>query len=88
MIKGKIVGLCFLLKGEVFMFFKIVSKKRIEGINELVYEVAYNDTRYFLVRASVYEKFNNGEYRFSYVNGEISFADADGNEIPKEKGVY
>ena len=25
---------------------------------------------------------------FSYVNGEISFADADGNEIPKEKGVY
>lgn len=88
MIKGKIVGLCFLLKGEVFMFFKIVSKKRIEGINELVYEVAYNDTRYFFVRASVYEKFNNGEYRFSYVNGEISFADADGNEIPKEKGVY
>lgn len=70
------------------MFFKIVSKKRVEGINELVYEVAYNDSRHFFVRASVYEKFNSGEYRFTYANGDFFFADADGKEIEKVNGVY
>lgn len=75
-------------EGGISMFLKIVSKRRIDGIDELVYEVSYNDARYFFVRASVYEKFNLGEYSLSCITGDFLFADKDGNIIPKVKNIF
>ena len=71
------------------MFFKVISKEvKIRGIDELVYEVSYNDARYFYMRKSTYEKFNSGEIHFSSDTKGYRFVDKQGNELKKEFGVY
>ena len=70
------------------MFFKIISQKFVDGIDELVYEVSCNDSRYFFVRKSVYEKFNSGEYSLSYDKNGFTFMDKYGKVIPKVKDVF
>lgn len=71
------------------MFFKIISKEvKLKGVNELVYEISYNDARNFYMKKSTYDKFNSGEVHFSCDTRGYRFTDKDGNELKKECGVY
>lgn len=70
------------------MFFKIVNKKRVKGVDGLVLEISYNDSRHFFMTEEAYKKFNTGVYHFSYGNDGISFIDEDGNKIKQLYDVF
>ena len=66
------------------MILKVIRESvQFNGVNERVMEISVNDMFNIYIRASVYEKLNNGEYTLLRDNNGLQIRDRDNNIIPK-----
>lgn len=66
------------------MIIKVVKNDlRLNGIDEIVYEISINDAQHYYMRKSVYDKINDGIYYILLDCGNLSVYDKDRNLIEK-----
>ena len=70
------------------MIFKVICENVLfRGVDERVMEISINDTFNIYIRASVYEKLNNGEYTLLRDNGGLQIRDKNYNIVPKINNI-
>lgn len=62
----------------------IISKDvRINGVNDIVYEISINDGHHYYIRKNIFEKLENGEYLLVISNGNFQIYDKSKNLIER-----
>lgn len=62
----------------------IISKDvRINGVNDIVYEISINDDHHYYIRKNIFEKLENGEYLLVISNGNFQIYDKSKNLIER-----
>ena len=71
------------------MILKVICENvQFRGVDERVMEISINDTFNIYIRASVYEKLNNGEYTLLRDNGGLQIRDKNYNIVPKIINIF
>ena len=71
------------------MILKVICEDvQFRGVDERVMEISINDTFNIYIRASVYEKLNNGEYTLLRDNGGLQIRDKNYNIVPKINNIF
>ena len=71
------------------MILKVICENvQFSGVDERVMEISINDSFNIYIRASVYEKLNNGEYTLLRDNGGLQIRDRDNNIVPKINNIF
>lgn len=71
------------------MILKVICENvQFRGVDERVMEISINDTFNIYIRASVYEKVNNGEYTLLRDNSGLQIRDKNYNIVPKINNIF